>query len=114
MHSPQEQPCCADPRASLCPGCGACSQTEGPSRRPLHGFPHLHTPRRLHRLPTAVGLSPAQALGLLLEAGVSCLPVVDAGGVLLDVYARADITLLAKVSAGRWGLLCSAWTRAAC
>lgn len=38
-----------------------------------------------------------QALGLLLEAGVSCLPVVDASGVLLDIYARADITMLAKV-----------------
>jgi hypothetical protein len=41
-----------------------------------------------------------QALGLLLEAGVSCLPVVDSSGVLLDVYARADITMLAKVG---WG-----------
>ena len=38
-----------------------------------------------------------QALGLLLEAGVSSLPVVDASGVLLDIYARADITTLAKV-----------------
>ncbi|KAI3424253.1 hypothetical protein D9Q98_009607 [Chlorella vulgaris] len=40
-----------------------------------------------------------QALGLLLEAGVSCLPVVDSSGVLLDVYARADITMLAKGNA---------------
>ncbi|PSC74424.1 sucrose nonfermenting 4 [Micractinium conductrix] len=40
-----------------------------------------------------------QALGLLLEAGVSSLPVVDAGGALLDIYARADITTLAKGNA---------------
>ena len=36
------------------------------------------------------------ALGLLLEAGVSALPVVDAAGRLLDVYARADITHLCR------------------
>ncbi|KAK9804840.1 hypothetical protein WJX72_008237 [[Myrmecia] bisecta] len=36
------------------------------------------------------------ALGLLLEAGVSALPVVDETGVLLDMYARSDITMLAK------------------
>jgi CBS-domain-containing membrane protein len=36
------------------------------------------------------------ALSMLLEGGVSALPVVDAEGVLLDVYARSDITLLAK------------------
>jgi CBS domain-containing protein len=43
------------------------------------------------------------ALGLLLEAGVSCLPVVDPQGALLDVYARADITTLAKVGGGGGG-----------
>ena len=64
------------------------------------------------------------ALGLLLEAGVSCLPVVDANGVLLDIYARADITMLAKVGRGRgveeWrrcgveeGRLVAAWRRGA-
>lgn len=40
-----------------------------------------------------------EALGLLLEAGISCLPVVDKAGALVDVYARADITMLAKGNA---------------
>lgn len=41
-----------------------------------------------------------EVLGLLLEAGVSCLPVVDAAsGALVDVYARSDITMLAKSNA---------------
>ena len=40
-----------------------------------------------------------EALGLLLEAGVSCLPVVDDHGALVDVYARSDITMLAKSNA---------------
>ena len=39
------------------------------------------------------------ALSMLLEAGVSALPVVDDHGVLLDVYARGDITLLARSNA---------------
>ncbi|KAK9867655.1 hypothetical protein WJX84_008764 [Apatococcus fuscideae] len=36
------------------------------------------------------------ALGLLLEEGISCLPVVDEDGALLDMYARSDITMLAR------------------
>jgi 5'-AMP-activated protein kinase regulatory gamma subunit len=39
------------------------------------------------------------ALGMLLEAGVSALPVVDERGSLLDVYARADITHLCRGNA---------------
>jgi CBS domain-containing protein len=39
------------------------------------------------------------ALGMLLDAGVSALPVVDERGVLLDVYARADITHLCRGNA---------------
>ena len=39
------------------------------------------------------------ALSMLMEAGVSALPVVDQEGVLLDVYARSDITLLTRGSA---------------
>lgn len=67
----------------------------------LHLFTNTHTTPTPHPTPTP---PPApQALGLLLEAGVSCLPVVDTGGVLLDVYARADITLLAKVRVGGGG-----------
>ncbi|GBG76312.1 hypothetical protein CBR_g22060 [Chara braunii] len=38
----------------------------------------------------------SSALTLLLEAGVSSLPVVDDNGALVDVYARSDITALAK------------------
>ncbi|KAL4424148.1 hypothetical protein ABPG75_001449 [Micractinium tetrahymenae] len=61
-------------------------------RRPRH--------RRVAKLACVRPDTPlTQALGLLLEMGVSCLPVVDASGVLLDVYARADITLLAKGNA---------------
>lgn len=36
------------------------------------------------------------ALSMLMEGGVSALPVVDAEGALLDVYARSDITLLTR------------------
>lgn len=39
------------------------------------------------------------ALGMLLDAGISCLPVVDDDGALVDIYARADITMLAKGNA---------------
>ena len=39
------------------------------------------------------------ALSMLLEAGISALPVVDGDGVLLDVYARGDITLLVRSNA---------------
>jgi hypothetical protein len=34
------------------------------------------------------------ALQILLDKGVSSLPVVDESGVLLDVYSRSDITML--------------------
>eukprot|EP00887_Chlorella_sp_A99_P006896 scaffold2.g6896.t1 len=47
--------------------------------------------RRVARLQTA--------LGVLLEGGISCLPVVNDSGTLLDIYARADITTLAKAGA---------------
>lgn len=39
------------------------------------------------------------ALNILFETGVSCLPVVDERGALVDVFARADITLLARSNA---------------
>ena len=53
--------------------------------------------RRLHTVQRETPLT--AALGLLLEAGVSALPVVDAQGALVDVYARADITALCKSNA---------------
>lgn len=40
-----------------------------------------------------------EALGILLETGISCIPVVDDNGALVDIYARADITNLAKSNA---------------
>jgi len=40
-----------------------------------------------------------EALGLLLEGGISCLPVVDESGALVDIYARSDITMLVKANA---------------
>ena len=39
------------------------------------------------------------ALGMLLETGVSALPVVDEKRCLLDVYARSDITQLCRGNA---------------
>eukprot|EP00195_Chlamydomonas_chlamydogama_P004942 CAMPEP_0202902206 /NCGR_PEP_ID=MMETSP1392-20130828/16719_1 /ASSEMBLY_ACC=CAM_ASM_000868 /TAXON_ID=225041 /ORGANISM="Chlamydomonas chlamydogama, Strain SAG 11-48b" /LENGTH=541 /DNA_ID=CAMNT_0049588939 /DNA_START=491 /DNA_END=2115 /DNA_ORIENTATION=+ len=39
------------------------------------------------------------ALSMLLEAGVSALPVVDDKRCLLDIYARSDITQLCKANA---------------
>ncbi|XP_020597609.1 sucrose nonfermenting 4-like protein isoform X2 [Phalaenopsis equestris] len=36
------------------------------------------------------------ALSLLVEARVSCIPIVDDDDVLLDTYSRSDITALAK------------------
>lgn len=45
------------------------------------------------------GMPLTSALGMLLDAGVSALPVVDEGGVLQDIYARADITKLCKGNA---------------
>lgn len=56
--------------------------------------------RRLQPLHTVTPATPlTQALGLLLEAGVSALPVVDEQRRLLDVYARSDITSLAQGNA---------------
>jgi len=39
------------------------------------------------------------AMNMLLETGVSCLPVVDENDIPLDVWSRADVTLLARSSA---------------
>lgn len=40
-----------------------------------------------------------EAFSILLDGGFSCLPVVDDDGMLVDIYARADITSLAKSNA---------------
>lgn len=56
-----------------------------------------HTSKPLHVVHPSTPLT--SALTLLLESGVSVLPVVDDNGVLLDIYARSDITNLAKGNA---------------
>lgn len=39
------------------------------------------------------------AMGMLLELGVSSLPVLDEKGAVIDIFARADVTSLAKGNA---------------
>ncbi|EFN50752.1 hypothetical protein CHLNCDRAFT_142561 [Chlorella variabilis] len=86
------------PTSSLAAG---VAQGEEQPRQTNGGDPRLRRQqRRVSKLACVRGDTPlTHALGLLLEAGVSCLPVVDANGVLLDIYARADITMLAKSNA---------------
>jgi len=56
--------------------------------------------RRIAPIHTITNRTPlTEALGLLLEIGISCLPVVDEAGALVDIYARADITNLVKANA---------------
>ena len=40
-----------------------------------------------------------EAFRILVEGGFSCVPVVDDEGMLVDIYARSDITTLAKANA---------------
>ena len=40
-----------------------------------------------------------EAFRILVEGGFSCVPVVDDEGMLVDIYARSDITTLAKSNA---------------
>lgn len=69
------------------------------SNGPQHGEERKEQ-RKVRRLHTVLRETPlTTALGLLLEAGVSALPVVDESGALLDVYARADITALCRSNA---------------
>ncbi len=62
------------------------------------GGPSPPSTRRTRPLATVSPATPlATALALLLDAGVSALPVVAEGsGALIDAYARADITALAR------------------
>mmetsp|Transcript_1261 Transcript_1261/g.3771 ORF Transcript_1261/g.3771 Transcript_1261/m.3771 type:complete len:585 (+) Transcript_1261:304-2058(+) len=56
--------------------------------------------RKVRRLATVTPTTPlTAALSMLLQAGVSALPVLDEGGGLVDIYARADITALAAANA---------------
>lgn len=83
---------------------------QGEERRTRRKFRPLHCVRPDTPL--------TAALGMLLEAGTSVMPVVDEQGVLLDMYARSDITMLAKGNGynrcgrgggGKWlCLLCTA------
>jgi CBS domain len=63
----------------------------------MQGLPVPTTVTPIHTVHPDMPLS--TALNMLMEAGVSSLPVVDRDGVLLDIYARSDITLLTRGSA---------------
>ncbi len=80
----------------------ACSSPPAPVR-PLAACKFAPTWRGggLHRVRAlrACACGRLQALGLLLEGGVSALPVVDEQRRLVDVYARGDITALARGNA---------------
>ena len=54
-------------------------------------------PQPLHTVTPSTLLT--TALTLLLETGVSALPVVDDKRCLLDIYARSDITQLCRSNA---------------
>ena len=71
-----------------------------PARPPPPGATPRVDARRVAPIASVSPATPlATALSLLLEAGLSALPVVDGGGGLVDVYARSDITALARGSA---------------
>lgn len=71
-----QQPICSIPLGTWVPKLGEFSE------RPL-----------VMSRPTA---SLSSALALLVQAQVSSIPIVDDNGSLLDIYARSDITALAK------------------
>lgn len=77
------------------PGHGASNTM--PASSPLDGCIDKRTIAPIRTVGLSTPLS--EALGLLLDTGISCLPVVDEHGALLDIYARADITALAKANA---------------
>eukprot|EP00877_Chromochloris_zofingiensis_P006377 jgi/Chrzof1/1993/Cz10g29010.t1 len=62
-----------------------------------NGREHGKQVRPLHTVHPSTPLT--TALGMLLETGVSALPVVNEQQSLLDIYARADITRLCKGNA---------------
>jgi len=56
--------------------------------------------RHVGALNTVTAATPlTTALSMLLEKGVSSLPVVNEQGMLMDIYSRSDITMLAKGNA---------------
>lgn len=96
-------PLLAQPIASL--PVGTWAPDSPTSLREIEATNHMHGIERrdvkkvrdLHCVRPDTPLT--SALSLLLEAGVSTLPVVDERGVLVDMYARSDITQLARASA---------------
>jgi CBS domain-containing protein len=90
---------CDLPLGTWAPDAPPCRQP--PPQQPADGQRQLLERRDVRRVRPIVSVTPAtpltSALGLLLEHGVSSLPVVDAEtGALVDVYARADIGALAR------------------
>ena len=90
---------CDLPLGTWAPDAPPCRQQPPP--QPTNGQQQHLERRDVRRVRPIVSVTPAtpltSALGLLLEHGVSSLPVVDAEtGALVDVYARADIGALAR------------------
>lgn len=63
---------------------------------PLNPVPSFPPPRILPLSVVQPSTPVTAALTMLLETGVSAIPVVDDKRCLLDVYARSDITQLCK------------------
>ena len=94
---------CDLPLGTWAPDAPPCRQPPPPPTPSASGQQQqsLLERRDVRRVRPIVSVTPAtpltSALGLLLEHGVSSLPVVDAEtGALVDVYARADIGALAR------------------
>mmetsp|Transcript_4741 Transcript_4741/g.11529 ORF Transcript_4741/g.11529 Transcript_4741/m.11529 type:complete len:537 (+) Transcript_4741:405-2015(+) len=83
---------------SWLPGCNDSeSDGDGSSGRGSSSMEGLKHVGQIHTVEMHTPLT--TVLQLLLEKGVSSLPVVDSNGALLDVYSRSDITMLVKGNA---------------
>lgn len=94
------QPLYTLPLGTWCPNSQVVLKEKADDHIHLHGTEERRDRRKVIDIVT---VNPStllsEALGMLLNGGFSCLPVVDDNGTLVDVYARADITTLAKSNA---------------
>jgi CBS domain-containing protein len=94
------QPLGTLPLGTWAPGSSVAAAAAAEAQHPPPGGLERRDLRRIAPIRTVTAHTPlSDALGMLLEAGISCLPVVDDSGALTDIYARADITTLAKSNA---------------
>lgn len=94
------QPLHALPIGTWCPNSQVVSVEKVQGMGIGNGSEDRRDHRRIAPIVTVHTSTPLiDAFGMLLEGGFSCLPVVDDDGLLVDVYARADITTLAKSNA---------------